>query len=651
MQSKTSLVNKEVVKSILRSVGWVSILYFLLLFLIIPLNLFIHQSNEQREYILYENLFEYSFFLQAALMIGVPVILSMFLFRFLQVRQYSDFIHSLPVTRNRIFHQYTLLGYLLLVIPIIFIAILILLFYTPLELNELFSISEIFRWLGLTVLFNSIFYISGVAVGMVAGISVVQGVLTYIALLLPFGLLMLISYNLQFFLFGFSAEFILQNKLDYISPLIVSTQIFDLPVTVPQLILYISLVIILYFTGLFLYKRRRVEAVSHALVFPILKPIFKYGVTFCVMLVGGLYFGELQGTLSWMIVGYIFGAILGYLLAEMVLQKSWRITVHLKGFAVYSGVMILIVLIFKFDVFFYEKRIPNYDDIASVHFSDGYFAYNQSVDKEPFFLKDEDNIDLVRQLHKSIIANKGKENIKSYETEHAFFVYQLKNGQKIVREYPINRSNYVGLYKLIQESEEYKTGVNEIFHVNVKKIPRIEISSGGPLDKRILINDQDEISQVIDLIKKDIKSATYEDNQDTSDPYAYLNIYLNKNEAMNLEWKYYHQNLSEWIEAHDYDRVRVSADDIDYAMVIRNSDLNIDNFDELTYEEIVDKMDKTGRGLKLSDAEDIKQSLKKTAYYGETEYTIAYIFKQTNQVEIKGITEKDASERIKEYFQ
>ncbi|GAE95103.1 hypothetical protein JCM21714_4312 [Gracilibacillus boraciitolerans JCM 21714] len=53
-----------------------------------------------------------------------------------------------------------------------------------------------------------------------------------------------------------------------------------------------------------------------------IKPIFKFGgVTFCFMLLGGTYFGLVQGQyVAWISFGYLFGAILGYLLTEMLLQ-------------------------------------------------------------------------------------------------------------------------------------------------------------------------------------------------------------------------------------------------------------------------------------------------------------------------------------------
>ena len=86
------------------------------------------------------------------------------------------------------------------------------------------------------------------------------------------------------------------------------------------------LTIILYGVSLYLYKKRKTESASEAIAFSKLRTIFKYGVTFCTMLFGGVYFSAVQSnSFIWMIFGYIIGAIIGYYIAEMVLQKTWRV--------------------------------------------------------------------------------------------------------------------------------------------------------------------------------------------------------------------------------------------------------------------------------------------------------------------------------------
>jgi DNA-binding NarL/FixJ family response regulator len=44
--------------------------------------------------------------------------------------------------------------------------------------------------------------------------------------------------------------------------------------------------------ALFFYKKRKLEAASEPIAFLRLRDIFKYGATFCTMMVGGMYFSE-----------------------------------------------------------------------------------------------------------------------------------------------------------------------------------------------------------------------------------------------------------------------------------------------------------------------------------------------------------------------
>ena len=60
-----------------------------------------------------------------------------------------------------------------------------------------------------------------------------------------------------------------------------------------------------------------------------------------MMLFTGLYFSETTGKPRWIFFGYIVGSLLGYYLGEIVLQKTWRIRVNLKGYVAFTAVIIV----------------------------------------------------------------------------------------------------------------------------------------------------------------------------------------------------------------------------------------------------------------------------------------------------------------------
>lgn len=649
MQSKISLVNTELGKTIARSVGWVTIVHFLGLFFAIPLEILMTTSEEQREYVRAENLFQFSFETQVVISIAIPVLLAIFLFRFLQVKPYSDFMHSLPVKRAHIFHQYTLTGFILLVIPVLLTGLIVLALYIPLELVDFFTIADIFVWVGITIMLNSFVYMAGVFIGMITGISAVQGVLTYLTLVLPVGLIILLAYNLPFYLYGFPEEYFMESKIESFSPLVALSLLDHSSLGVSEMIAYSFLTIILYGVSLRLYKMRKLEAVSQALVFPLLKPFFKYGATFCTMLLGGMYFGKTQGGTIWILAGYLTGAILGYVIAEMVLQKSWRIIIHLKGLFMYAGVIGVLVVLFQFDFSQYEKKMPAINDIKRVHLSGSYYSLKDS--ENPYYLSEQDNIELVWRLHKEIIANKHNKIEKSND-ERAFFVYELKNGKKLVRNYSIDKKEYAHFYKLIHESDEYKRMTNEIFRVNEAQVDKISIHPFGPINKKAVIIDPTDLKEAIAILKEEAQTATYEDIIDERDPYSNIEILQRNDKTISLTWPVSYRKFEEWLEMKGLlDQARVHAEDISYALIANKEELQINHADGYSNEDLFKQMSKYGHVLKVTDKAKLETSIVNASGYIDGQYLVGFYYKGDGTIEIKSFSDNHIPEFVKQYFQ
>ncbi|KAF0819876.1 MULTISPECIES: DUF6449 domain-containing protein [unclassified Cytobacillus] len=651
MQSKTSLIKREILKTIFRSVGWVSIVYFLGLFFAIPLDIIMNSSEEQRKFLDIENLYQYNFQLQFILSISVPVILSVFLFRYTQVKQYSDLLHSLPVKRESIFHQYALTGIMLLILPVLLIALIVLFLYQPLNLQDFYSVGEIIKWVGITLLFNMVLYMTGVSVGMLTGLSAVQGVLTYIFLLLPVGLIILVSINLPYYLFGFPDQYYMTSKFEKFSPLITITQMNERTPSSVEAVIYLLLIVCLYFVGLQIYKRRRMEAVSHSLVFPITKPIFKYGVTFCSMLLGGGYFGEMQDGIAWIISGYVFGALIGYAAAEMVLQKSWRVTIHVKGLMIYTAVMAALFVLFQFDLTQYEKSIPRSNEIERVYFSDNFYLYSDADHEEPLYLKEYENIDLVRRFHEKLVEDEHRhEHVSGRDS--VFIVYELKNGEKLVRSYSINKREYKPFLKLIYESKEYKMATNEIFQVSSDETAKITITPTGPVTKRVVITDKQELMEAVEILTEEVETASYEELQGDYEPYADIEIYHKDSKKAYMTWNPAYKRFEEWLETKSLLKdAKVNSNDISFALAAKVEDIEINFAAGYSYEEIFEEMTDSRSSIKITDKEKIESILRNSNGSYEGDFIIAFYFDEQRSIDIKWFTEKTVPNFIKKRLQ
>lgn len=652
MPSKISLVNKEIWKTITRSVGWVSIIYLLGLFFSIPLAILLTSPEERRQFVRAENLFQYNFEIQTFLYIGIPVLMAIFLFRYLQIKSYSDLMHSLPVKREAIYHQYAISGLILLILPVLFTALTVLTLYQPLQLADFYTITDIFKWVGITIMYMSFIYMAGVFVGMVTGLSAVQGALTFIILLLPMGLMVLISFNLPFFLYGFPNQYYMESKFEAFSPLISASLLNYRDPSEKEIFSYLFLTAILYWLSLWVYRKRKLEAVSQALVFPVLKPIFKYGATFCTMLLGGMYFGEMRGGTGWLIAGYVVGALLGYFIAEMVLQKSWRVSIRIKGLLVYTAVIAVLVILFQFDFTQYEKNIPGAYEIERVHLSGSYYQYSDMELDKPLYLNEPESIDFVRRLHKEIIANKSINGLITGRNDYAFIVYELKNGEKIVRNYVIDKRRYKPFYKLIEESDEYKQAVNEIYQVNANDTSKITITPSGPLNKRATITDPADLKEAVELLKEEVDSATYEQSRNEKEPYAFIEILYGDNKKASMEWRRSYKQLEAWLEEKGLlDQAKVTAADVGYALVMRTEDLDINYSRGFSYEEIFADMEQSKLALKITDKQQLGASLENSRGFIEGEYIIGFYFTEQREVDIRNFSRDDAPEFIKNYFE
>ncbi|MGG7618260.1 DUF6449 domain-containing protein [Bacillus coreaensis] len=661
MPSKTFLLNPEIFKLMLRSSGWVSIIYFLVLLFAIPFEILMSTTNER---LMFEpaNVFQFNLELQYILLVSVPVLLPLFLFHFMQSKQSSDLIHSLPVSREKIFHQYTLSGWLMVNIPVILIAMIVFVQRSVLNLQSIVEIDSIFYWLGMTILFNTIIYISTVFIGMITGISIVQGILSYIFLLLPVGLFVLSAFNLQFFMFGFPDSYHLNGKVQYLSPLTMIEAIQDISNMI-LLGIYAGISIVLYFFSLALYKKRKPESVSQAVIFPILKPILKFGMTVCCALLAAAYFGDYRElSEGWLFFGYLFGSFFGYILAEILLHKTWRVFGHLKGYLYYGGILIVIIAIFQFDLTNYENRIPEIEDIQKVHLSNGPYLYlnpeESGYSKNTFYLNEKSNIELVHDLHKQILSNKDSKKATSEQNETAFFVYELKNGKKMVREYEINKDDYLAYYKPIHESKEYKEVNYSLFNLTMDEINMITIESMGYKNDRAVISEKADIKEFLSIIKEDILASTYEEMYSSKSFQSHISFSLDNSK------EYYgyaditalatYKRLEDWLaEKELLDNAFISEEDIDYAVVLEKEDLEI-NPDGYSNHEVFTNMNNHPNTKTFKTKDQIKELMNITedAYLPDSQktYVVAYIFKNQQDPYLGTFDESNAPIFVNEMF-
>ena len=419
---------------------------------------------------------------------GVPIISLIFavlvaaaVWSYLFFPRSVSLMHTLPLRREGLFLTNFLSGMTMMLIPYAVtgsLCILLSLFLSAFDpLGVLITI--------LCIVGESFFYFStATLVCFITGNLIAMPVLYFIFHFLAVGLDALICTFAQGFLFGVttsytgSAEFLsptvylmntVNTKRNYTETFIPSSadnlsRCYDTPdgygyytselnavfLEDGWLIAVYALVgIVLLYLAWTLYRKRSSESAGDVVSVGWMKPVFRYGVTFCSAMLGGLllyylfwssfHSGNYFALLPMIVCMLIAGAI-GYYAASMLLAKSLRVfRGSLKGLAVMAAGVALIAGGLHLDLLGAEKRVPQIRQVTEVRFNTASNAYY-------FYPGEEDELlEQVRELHAAIVADKdyilAEQEVRHvYDEEHyATYVnirYTMKDGTEVNRRYP-----------------------------------------------------------------------------------------------------------------------------------------------------------------------------------------------------------------------
>lgn len=511
----TRLFNKALILNNLKRFWWVSLLYTIGLFLLSPVLVLSRETGM----IEFETIFDGTIFF----LFIVPVFLAVMVFRYMQNSKSMVTIHAMPYNRLDLYINNVISGLILLIVPILLNTAL--LSYLQLFSKEgiIFEQGISIKYLWISLLVSITLYTITVAVGMVTGSSIAQIIFTYIINFLPAGIIVILNYLLDGIIYGFSgiSEDAI-NNLGKISPIVQTLflrnqgKVSDF--LIPDIVLIIAVLVI----GYFLYKYRNLEDAGEVISGKFIKPIFKYGVTVCVMLVGALYVKGIFEVDKPDLIIYLLFALLGYVIAEMLLRKSFKILNSYKGFIGFIGVFAIVVACINFDLLGYENYVPKAEDIECFTFGSTWQleAYRQGAKTE--VLAGKENIEKVVALNQEIVKNKNA-NINKSGTMG--ITYLLKNGKIVSRTYRLDNKAYQEKVEEIMLSEEYKKSKVELFNRSIEEIDNIKVSNYVFSDHSVAVTTKEEIEQLVSAMKQDILNNNYNLAYTSYNySYGYLNV-------------------------------------------------------------------------------------------------------------------------------
>lgn len=280
--------------------------------------------------------------------------------------------------------------------------------------------------------------------------------------------------------------------------------------TIPHGVLYIIISFsIMYIT----YK------IKNKNLFKIVQETVKYIITFITMSLCYIATSYSLGVNIKSVIMSLIVAAITYIIIETIIKRTYKIISSWKGIAIYIVISIIFYVVCIQNVFGYQTKIPELEDIEYALYS----MTNPSESNKNIYYREKENIQLIMELQKEqIVHKKEKKDYESKKYENFYIHYKLKNGKQITRLYeiePIYRELY-NTEEFIKQRYAYFLNENETENISSLKIL-------GTYDKKIFEinftkkNNQEEMLQIIEAIKIDLEqNEIYKNEENTYNKYG-----------------------------------------------------------------------------------------------------------------------------------
>lgn len=474
MKSRTSLLNKALLSHFSSAIFWVTLIFLILNIISLPLILWLYQ---QQNNILQLETINKDFFLQLSSVqqvIGMSfaAIIGIILFNYLNNEAASDFMHSLPIKRNKILSHILLVGFSAIVIPLLITAIILGL-QSLLFIDNL-SLSTIALWFVYSIFTHVVIFTISVLTGFFVNGSFLHIQLIIMVLFLPLVLWTLIYSTAGLTFDGVSSRFsdYVEPILDITFPFVAIDQLvadFNLSLTITWAIVAIIFIILTFIV----YKYRRNERVNLSFNFTWLKDILIAITTVAGMLALGTFVSFfIEHSLFISIIAYVVGALITFIIVEMLFQSSVKISFSLRTFSITIVTIIVFWLLFILSWNHYINSVPDKENIESVSITtDGNTMYQEPVDdffEESYMFKsNRQAIENARNIHEIAVAEKDSPRLYNENSSPVMISYKLKDGHTKTLEF-LTLDSDSKVMDLIDQQKNREYNMEEDMLLNMK---------------------------------------------------------------------------------------------------------------------------------------------------------------------------------------
>ncbi len=378
------------------------------------------------------------------------ILCAMAVFGYLYNSRSACWTHALPMRREALFTTQYLAGLSFLLLPLAVTGVLT----AAVEVSFLpmgswgAALSALLTWLlaqsGICLFFFSFAAFCAMFTGHILALPAFYFILNC----LVSGLWALVDALMSEFFYGYWSSSGVLTVVEYLTPAHALSRAVNYgvgdegnqlssPVTVA---VYALAGAALFLVSLYVYRRRHVETAGDVVSIPLVRPLFKYGVSFCVGLCFGMFTVVFFNfySLTALIPFILLWSAVGYFAAEMLLKKSFRVFRAWKGAAVMAAVLLALCLGCLADVFGVASRVPAPGQVTSVEVMLDMGYPSDGGQTLSAYLDDPNQIQIITALHQAIVDNRDREGLdldSDNDYTSAYLTYQLSNGSELRRRY------------------------------------------------------------------------------------------------------------------------------------------------------------------------------------------------------------------------
>ena len=209
------------------------------------------------------------------------------------------------------------------------------------------------------------------------------------------------------------------------------------------MVLYACVGLVLVGLALLLFRRRRMESAGDVVAVNVLKPVFRWCMAFgCALGLGlllfmAIYEGSYGGhwhhsqmlQLLTLVLLMFVGAFVGWFVAQMLIQKSFRVfRGHWAGYGLCCLIIAVVMFAMEFDLLGFERYVPDPAKVERVLVSSA-ASGGDAVLEQP------ENLEAVTALHRSIVSNKASHEAAGGDWTYVSLTYTLRSGRTVSRYY------------------------------------------------------------------------------------------------------------------------------------------------------------------------------------------------------------------------